>query len=123
MKKYIIILILFLIAACGENNQTLSKAISASSNGVALIADSKIDEGREQLLDFKGLYLRMIDNNPNNGLYHNNLGWVLIHLGEYDEAEKHLIIALKNKDSVNPKSAPEKNLDLLAVFKEKSKEI
>lgn len=112
-----------MIAACGENNQTLSKAISASSNGVALIADSKIDEGREQLLDFKGLYLRMIDNNPNNGLYHNNLGWVLIHLGEYDEAEKHLIIALKNKDSVNPKSAPEKNLDLLAVFKEKSKEI
>ena len=53
---------------------------------------------------------------PKNGLYNNNYGWVLMKLGEYDEAAKYLAIASQNKSSVSPETAPVENLKELAAL-------
>lgn len=121
MNKIIAITLFFILTGCSEQDATLNQAIAASREGLALIADSKFDEGRELLTKAKSHYASLIADAPQNGLYNNNYGWVLMKLGEYEEAEKYLRIALKNQNSISPESAPEKNLEELLRLKSKQK--
>lgn len=129
MKKIIIVLMVFTLFGCSENQNRLNEAISASKEGLTLIKKSKDaeelkkdsihKEGIAALQKAKALYEALLKSEPNNGMYNNNYGWVLMQLKEYDEAEKYLKIALKFKESVTPSNAPEANLADLEELRNK----
>lgn len=116
MKKTILAAIILALIGGSENAQKLDTAINASRDGLALIKDSKVDEGRKKLLEAKNHYAELVASAPQNGLYNNNYGWMLMKLGEYEEAEKYLTIANQNKSSVSPISAPSENLKELETL-------
>lgn len=130
MKKIILLATVLMLTACGEQSENLGAAIDASREGVALIKESKSEpgegeelsdekreellaEGRGELTKAKKLYQQLLDDEPNNGLYHNNYGWVLMNLGEYEGAKKHFMLASQNEATLPQKSAPIENLKLL----------
>jgi tetratricopeptide (TPR) repeat protein len=116
MRKTILLTIVLALMGCSETDQKLSLAIAASRDGLGLLSESKHEEGRMKLLEAKKLYAELVHVDPQNSLYNNNYGWVLMKLGDYEEAEKYLTIADQNEKSIFPRSAPNDNLKELQAM-------
>ena len=116
MKKTILLVLLTFLFGCSENEKKLRSAIDASREGLALMKKGQINEGREALEKAKTYYQQLVANEPENGLYNNNYGWVLMKLGEYKQAAIYLHIAHEHSASANPSSALHENLKELATL-------
>ena len=113
-SKFLFFIFVLAIAGCDKK---LQSAIEASQKGVALIASSEVEEGRDSLFSAKSIYEELLVENPENALYQNNYGWVLMQLKEYDAAEIQFNKAAEKSESINPSSAPNENLAELAILK------
>ncbi len=130
--SFAVLLLTLGLAACSAEDQSLEEAISESSKAVSAFEKSQNpelteSERAELQAEFSAhseaailLYQQLIEQEPDNGLYHNNLGWLYLKLGKADEAKASLQLAQQFESSIFPEGALEKNLQELAELDEAS---
>lgn len=118
------------LSGCSESESTLDDAINLSRDGLSLIKQSQdeqlseeqqaklLNDGNEKLTQSKAVYQALILDSPNNGMYHNNHGWLQMKTGDLEGAKSSFEQASQYKDTVKPQGALEKNMDELNVLLE-----
>lgn len=122
IKKVIWLFIITSLVGCGGTGGELDNAISLSRDGLSLIEQSKSEKleaterenilknGNEKLNQSKEIYKTLISDEPENGVYLNNYGWVQMKSGDLAGAKKSFNQASKYKNSLNPEDSLDKNM-------------
>ena len=110
------------LLGCSKQADDVSEAISLSRDGVSLLSqsneegveDSKKIElsalGLEKLKLSKTIYIDLLADDPENGMLHNNYGWVQLKIGELQGAKESFREAMKYKNDVHPLTSLENNI-------------
>lgn len=71
-------------------------------------SDEKRVEAKKQFAEAAGLYIRAIKMEPDNGMFHNNLGWIMLKLAQWGEKELRQEDTVPKEISGNPAETAEK---------------
>jgi Tfp pilus assembly protein PilF len=126
IKTFIIAGAVVVLAGCSQAETDLTKAISLSRDGLSLLDKSKAKEtskeeskklakeGNEKIAASKEIYLGLISESPENGLYLNNYGWIQMKTGDLNGAKDSFAKAEKFRDTITPKGALDDNMEELS---------
>ena len=124
-KLFITSIAILLLAGCSKDDFTLTDAINLARDGVAMIEQSKakdieISESKKLLADGTdktnqalAIYATLLERQPQNGQYHNNLGWLQMKIGKLDDAQMSFDAAEKNRGDITPPEALDANIAYL----------
>lgn len=130
-RAILLLVIGMFLMGCSEIDGSFKEAVSSSRDGVAALMKSEKNDissaekedllgtGKKNLAHASELYQALIESDPENGVYYNNYGWVLMRSGDLSGARAAYEKATKYKDSISPQSSLDKNIAELSSLEEK----